>query len=79
MAKEIYISIAITEYGNGNIDCIMAQQVNDEEMTLEWLDLDHARKLMWELQLAGGKRNVRINCLDRHIVCREVYIFLPSE
>jgi hypothetical protein len=78
MAKEIYISIAITEYGNGNIDCIMAQQIDDEDMTLEWLDFDHACKLMWELKLAGGRKQVRVNQLDRHIVTREVYIFLPN-
>ena len=79
MAKEIYISIAITEYGNGHVDCIMAQQVDDEPMTLDRLELNHANKLMWKLKLAGGNRRVRVNLFDPHIMSREVYIFLPNE
>ena len=78
MAKEIYISVDITEYGNGNIDCFLCQQVDDGELEMERIDQARACKLMWELVLAGGRRSVRVNSLDRNIVCREAYIFLPS-
>lgn len=79
MAKEIYISVDITEYGNGNMNCYLTQQVDDGELEMTKLELDHARKLMWELKLAGGHKTVRVNTLDRDIVSREVYIFLPNE
>lgn len=79
MAKEIYIAVDITEYGNGSMNCYLTQQVDDGELEMTKLELDHARKLMWELVLAGGKKQVRINTLNRDIVSREVYIFLPSE
>ena len=77
MAKEIYISVDITEYNFGT-DCFLTQQVDDGELEMTRVDLDRARKLMWELKLAGGTKQVRINAFDRHIVTREVYIFLPS-
>lgn len=78
MAKEIYISVGITEYGNGNIDCSLCQQVDDGELDVKQIDQLRACKLMWELVLAGGHRNVRVNYLDRNIVCRSAYIFLPN-
>ena len=78
MTKEIYISVDITEYGNGNIDCFLNQQVDDGELEMTRIDINRARKLMWELVLAGGRKSVRVNSLDRDIVCREAYIFLPS-
>lgn len=78
MTKEIYINVSILDYGNGIVDCHMAQQVDDGELEITKLDLNHARKLMWEVVLAGGRRDVRINSLDRNIVCRDAYIFLPS-
>ena len=78
MEKEIYISVDITEYGNGNTVCFLSQQVDDGELEMTRLDPLHASKLMWELVLAGGKRNVRINSLDRDIVTREAYVFLPG-
>ena len=61
------------------MNCYLTQQVDDGELEMTKLDLDHARKLMWELVLAGGRKQVRINTLNRDIVSREVYIFLPSE
>lgn len=76
--NEIYINISIIEYGNGRMDCLYTEQVNDEPMTIKPIDLDRARRLMWELVLAGGKRTVRVNRLDRSIVSRDAYIFLPN-
>lgn len=76
--NKIYINISITEYSNGKMDCLYTEQVNDESMTIKPIDLDKARRLMWELVLAGGKRAVEINCYDRNIVRRDAYIFLPN-
>lgn len=76
--NEIYISIRITEYGNGHVNCYMTQSVNDEPLETTQISLDKARKLMWELVLAGGTREVHINRLDRDIVTRSAYIFLPN-
>ena len=78
MDKEIYISVRITEYGNGKMTCILSQSVDDNPLECTPIDLDKARKLMWELVLAGGKREVSINRLDRDIITRGAYIFLPS-
>lgn len=76
--NEIYINISITEYGNGNMDCLYTEQVNDEPMTIKRIELDKARRLIWELVLAGGKRTVGINSYDRNIVRRDAYIFLAN-
>jgi hypothetical protein len=78
MAKEIYMNVGITEYGNGIIDCHYTESIDDGELTIKELELPHALKLMWELKLAGGVKRVRVNQFDRTIVAREVYIFLPN-
>ena len=77
MAKEIYISVSITNYGNGNINCTMAQGIDAEPLEITKLDKDHANKLIWELKLAGGKRTVRVNSLDPSIYTVDAYLFLP--
>lgn len=76
--NEIYINIRITEYGNGKINCFLSQSVNDEPLDIQEVSLNKARKLMWELVLAGGEREVNINPHDRDIVTRSAYIFLPN-
>ena len=76
--NEIYINIRITEYGNGNASCFLVQSVDDGPLEITPITIDKARKLMWELVLAGGKREVSINRLDRDIVTRTAYIFLPN-
>lgn len=76
--NEIYISVRITEYGNGNTTCTLTQSVDNEPLESQYISLDKARKLIWELVLAGGKREVSINRLDRDIVTRTAYIFLPN-
>ena len=78
MEKEIYISVRITEYGNGKSTCTITQSVDDEPLKTQYISMEKARKLMWELVLAGGTRDVSINRLDRDIVTRSAYIFLPN-
>ena len=78
MEKEIYIDVSITEYGNGKIDCVYAEQIDDEKMTINFIDLDKARRMIWELVLAGGVRKVHVNQFDRHIISSEAYIFLAN-
>ena len=74
----IYISARITEYGNGDVTCTLTQSVDDGPLETQYISLDKARKLIWELVLAGGKREISINRLDRDIVTRTAYIFLPN-
>lgn len=74
---EIYVAVRITEYGNGYSTCTLSQSVGDEPLDTQFIDINKARKLMWELVLAGGKREVRINRIDRDIITRCAYIFLP--
>ena len=76
--NEIYIAIRITEYGTGKTTCTISQSVGEEPLETHELELAHALKLMWELVLAGGKREVSINRLDRDIVTMSAYIFLPG-
>ena len=76
--NEIYIAIRITEYGFGEPTCTISQSVGEEPLETHQLELNHALQLMWELVLAGGKREVSINRLDRDIVTRSAYIFLPG-
>lgn len=78
MDNEIYMSVSITNFGNGRIECIFSESINDEPIRLKHIDFNKARKLMWELVLAGGKRSVRVNPLDRDIVTSNAYIFLPN-
>ena len=78
MSKEIYISIGITDFGNGTIDCDMLQQVDDGPLESTKLTETQANKLIWELVKAGGKRSYRANYLDKTIVYHGAYIFLPN-
>lgn len=78
MDNEIYMNVSITDFGNGNVKCIFSESINDAPIKLRYIDINKARKLMWELVLAGGKRSVRINSLDRDIVTSSAYIFLPN-
>ena len=78
MKKEIYINVSILDYGNGTVDCSLVQQVDDGELESIDISRERACKLMWELKLAGGRRTVRVNQFDRHIVSCDTYIFLPN-
>lgn len=78
MDNEIYMSVSITDFGNGRVKCIFSESINDEPIRMRYIDFNKARKLMWELVLAGGKRSVRVNPLDRDIVTSNAYIFLPN-
>jgi len=77
MNKNIYISVDITDYGNGFINCVLLQSIDDGELERTQLDENHANKLMWELVKAGGKRSYRSNYLDPTIVYHGAYLFLP--
>lgn len=78
MGNEIYMNVSIAEYGNGHIDCKFSESINDEELRTKDITLDKARRLMWELVLAGGRKELVINRYDRNIVTRNVYIFLAN-
>lgn len=77
MEREIWICIEIDYNKDGVYNCSLAQQVGDEEMTIDKLDLLKAKKMMWELVLAGGTHEVRVNRFDRHLIHTQAYIFMP--
>lgn len=78
MDNEIYMNVSITDFGNGNVRCVFSESINDEPIKLSYIDINKARKLMWELVLAGGRRSVDVNMYDRHITTSGAYIFLPN-
>ena len=78
MGNEIYMNVSITDFGNGEIRCLFTESINDEPIKLTHIDINKARKLMWELVLAGGKRSVSVNSLNRDIITSSAYIFLPN-
>ena len=75
---EIYVCATIIDFGNGDKDCRLVQQVGDEPMEVTQLDELHTNKLMWELVKAGGCRDYSVNWLNRSIVTHSAYIFLPG-
>ncbi len=78
MEKEIYISVEIVDFGNGDVRCDMLQSVDDGPLEATKLDINKAHKLIWELVLAGGKRSYSTNYFNRKIVHQSAYIFLPN-
>ena len=76
--NEIYMNIAITDFGNGRVDCRFCESINDEPLRVTELDLRKAQRLMWELVLAGGVKEVNINRYNHKIVSISTYIFLPN-
>lgn len=76
--NEIYMNVSITYYGDNYISCLFSESIGDEPLRITKIELDKARKLMWELVLAGGRKTVSINSLDRDIVRQDAYIFLPN-
>lgn len=58
--KELWISIHIINHTDGSHSCWMGQSVDDEPMQITELAYDKACKLMWELKLAGGEKEITI-------------------
>lgn len=75
MKNEIYMSVMILNYGDGKELCQFAQQIDDDELEVKEIPHAEACRLMWELVLAGGKRDFGINMFDRTITrCGACYI-----
>ena len=77
MKNEIWVNVSITDYGNGTIDCRYCERIGDAPIESKGININDARRMMWELVLAGGQRNYRTNLFDRSIIYSEAYIFLP--
>lgn len=77
MKKELWMNVSIVDFGNGKIEGRYYESVSDNEIATKELPLNKAKRLMWELVLAGGVRSVRVSRYDRHMVTSEAYIFLP--
>lgn len=76
--NRIYINVHIINYGNGRIKCSYHESINDGPIQIKELELNKALRMVWELVLAGGKREVHINYLDPTIVTTNAYIFLAN-
>lgn len=71
------MNVSIVDFGNGKIEGRYYESIGDNEIETKELPLDKAKRLMWELVLAGGVRSVRVSRYDRNMVTSEAYIFLP--
>lgn len=76
MKEDIYMNASIIDFGNGNIRCSFDQSIGDGELESRELTKDEALRLIWELVLAGGKREVRVNRYDRDIVTVSAAVIL---
>lgn len=76
--NEIYMNVSITYYGNENIRCSYCESIGDEPVRMTKLELDKARRMIWELVLAGGKRTVSTNWYNPEIYTVDAYVFLPG-
>lgn len=75
----MYISIEITHFHGSKLapnyrfcHCNYYEQIEGEPMTARELDLETARKLQWELLLAGGERSYHSNIFEPGIFSSEV-------
>ena len=71
------MNVSITYFGNGTVEGRYYESIGDNEIESKEIPLDTAKRLIWELVLAGGVRSVNINRFDRNIVTSQAYIFLP--
>lgn len=78
MKNQIYMNVSITYFGNGRIECCYDESIDDAPITIRELDIDTARRMMWELVLAGGHRDININRYDRDIIHITTYLFLDN-
>lgn len=77
MAKEVWMSLDIVDFGNGIIDCRYCESIDDEPIRHKMLSLNEARQMYWELILAGAAHEISINRLDRSIVRKTAWMFVP--
>lgn len=70
----VYMSVHITTYSYPHWKpyCKFFQQIDGEPMTSRTITLDEARRLMWELKLAGGYKTMHVNMFDSKISYRNV-------
>lgn len=77
MNPEIWISVGIDYNKHGILNCDLCQQVGDEEITIKHLSPLEAKRMIWELKLAGGTHEVTVNRFDRYLVSTRTWLLLP--
>lgn len=77
MNNQIYVYAYITTYSSNRKTCRLVQDYGDGKLVSEDIDELKAKKLIWEIVLAGGTREMDINYLNHRIVTIGAYIFLP--
>jgi len=78
MKNQIYMNVYVTSYGNGHKTCRFVQSIDDGELEGKDISELDALRIIWELVLAGGRREVSVNMYDRDIVTVGAHIFLPN-
>ena len=74
--KEIYMNAEVVDFGNGYVRCTFNQSIDDGELEIQPISKEKALQMIWEIVLAGGKREVSVNWFDRDIVTVRAWIFL---
>lgn len=79
MKKNISILLTITDFGHDGAKwCRIYEWLpGAKESTMRTISYDDARRMMWELKLAGAGKTLTPNWFDRHISTIDVWLFLP--
>ena len=78
MKNQIYIYVYTTTYGKGYRKISrLVQDDGEGKLVSKDIEEQKALKLMWEVVLAGGTREVEINYRNPHIVTVGAYLLLP--
>ena len=78
MKREIYIAAEVHYLSNGATYCTVTQSINNGELMTSQLDESRAKKLIWELVLAGGHRSVIINPNNPRSYSSRAYLFASN-
>ena len=73
--KEVYINVTINYCGTYK-SARLVQSIDDGPLYIKQIPLEKAKKLIWELKLAGGEREVYVSPKNRNTCIVSGYIFL---
>lgn len=78
MKKYVSVTVSITDFGpECHKWCRVYEKLPGEQMTERTISYDKARRMMWELKLAGAYKTTAVNPYDPHINTTDVRLYLP--
>ena len=78
MGNEIYVCVSVTEdVTTGSYWARMSTRLPGGELEIVPLPRARAKKLLWELKLAGGEKRQNIIQYNRNLVDTSTFIFIP--